>query len=242
MLQQDSYKQHISAQFNAELESVKNHLLEMGGLVEQQIGKAVESLLNRDSGNAEEVIADDRLVNQLEISIDEECSRILARRQPAASDLRLVFAIAKVTTDLERIGDEAAKIARQAVRLSEEGVSPSNFIEIRHIGSHVATMLRKSLDAFARLDVDMAVETIVSDGSVDTEYATAMRSLVTFMMEDPRTIGPVLNEMWALRSLERVGDHASNISEHVVYLVRGLDVRHIEPDELVAQVEDTERR
>lgn len=241
MLQQDSYKQHISAQFNAELEAVKNHLLEMGGLVEQQIGRSVESLLNRDSGLAEEIIANDELVNQLEVSIDEECSRILARRQPAASDLRLVFAIAKVTTDLERIGDEASKIARQAVRLSEEGVSPSNFVEIRHIGGHVATMLRKSLDAFARLDVDMAVDTIVSDRSVDTEYATAMRSLITFMMEDPRTIGPVINEMWALRSLERVGDHASNISEHVVYLVRGLDVRHVEPDELVAQVEESER-
>lgn len=241
MLQQDSYKQHISAQFNAELEAVKNHLLEMGGLVEQQIGRAVEALLARDSGDAEQIIEDDQQVNQLEMSIDEECSRILARRQPAASDLRLVFAIAKVTTDLERIGDEAAKIARQAVRASEEGSSPSNFVEIRHIGNHVASMLRKSLDAFARLDVDMAVETIVQDGSVDTEYASAMRSLVTFMMEDPRTIGPVLNEMWALRSLERVGDHASNISEHVVYLVRGLDVRHIEPDELVAQVEETER-
>ncbi|GAB3277163.1 phosphate signaling complex protein PhoU [Parahaliea aestuarii] len=242
MLQQDSYKQHISAQFNAELEAVKNHLLEMGGMVEQQISRAIESLLNRDSGLAEEIIANDELVNKLEISIDEECSRILARRQPAASDLRLVFTISKVTTDLERIGDEASKIARQAVRLSEEGGSPSNFVEIRHIGSYVNTMLRKSLDAFARLDVDMAVDTIVSDRSVDTEYATAMRSLITFMMEDPRTIGPVINEMWALRSLERVGDHASNISEHVVYLVRGLDVRHIEPDEVVAQVEESRRR
>ncbi|TXS95604.1 phosphate signaling complex protein PhoU [Parahaliea maris] len=241
MFQQDSYRQHISAQFNAELEAVKNHLLEMGGLVEQQVARAVESLLSRDSGLAEEIIVNDELVNQLEVSIDEECSRILARRQPAASDLRLVFTIAKVTTDLERIGDEASKIARQAVRLSEEDASPSNFVEIRHIGGHVANMLRKSLDAFARLDVDMAVETIVADRSVDAEYSTAMRSLITFMMEDPRTIGAVINEMWALRSLERVGDHASNISEHVVYLVRGLDVRHVEPDELVAHVEESER-
>jgi phosphate transport system protein len=238
MLRQDSYKQHISAQFNAELEAVKNHLMEMGGLVEQQVVKAVEALVNRDSGAAEEVIAGDKYVNRLEVSIDEECSRILARRQPAASDLRLVFAVTKVTTDLERIGDEAAKIARHAVRASEEAHSPSNFVEISHIGTYVTAMLRQSLDALARLDVDMAVETIVQDGTVDSEYATAMRSLVTFMMEDPRTIGPVLNEMWALRSLERVGDHASNISEHVVYLVRGLDVRHVEPDELVAQVEE----
>lgn len=239
MLHQDSYKQHISAQFNAELESVKNHLLEMGGLVEQQIGKAVESLLNRDSGLAEEVIAGDVQVNQLEINIDEECSRILARRQPAASDLRLVLAISKVITDLERIGDEASKIARQAVKAAEEGGNPgSSFVEIRHIGSHVGDMLRRSLDAFARLDVDMAVQTVIADREVDSEYASAMRSLVTFMMEDPRTIGPVLGQMWALRSLERVGDHASNIAEHVIYLVRGLDVRHVEPDDLVAQVEE----
>ncbi|HCD56892.1 MAG TPA: phosphate transport system regulatory protein PhoU, partial [Halieaceae bacterium] len=143
MLHQDSYKQHISAQFNAELESVKNHLLEMGGLVEQQIGKAVESLLNRDSGLAEEVIAGDEQVNELEINIDEECSRILARRQPAASDLRLVLAISKVTTDLERIGDEASKIARQAVKATEEGsANTSSFVEIRHIGNHVSDMLR----------------------------------------------------------------------------------------------------
>ncbi|HAN26767.1 MAG TPA: phosphate transport system regulatory protein PhoU [Haliea salexigens] len=239
MLHQDSYKQHISAQFNAELESVKNHLLEMGGLVEQQIGKAVESLLNRDSGLAEEVIAGDEQVNELEINIDEECSRILARRQPAASDLRLVLAISKVTTDLERIGDEASKIARQAVKATEDGsANTSSFVEIRHIGNHVSDMLRRALDAFARLDVDMAVQTVIADREVDSEYASAMRSLVTFMMEDPRTIGPVLGQMWSLRSLERVGDHASNIAEHVIYLVRGLDVRHVEPDDLVAQVEE----
>ncbi len=240
MIHQDSYKQHISAQFNAELESVKNHLLEMGGLVEQQIGKAVEALLARDSGVAEEVVAGDERVNDMEISIDEECFRILARRQPAASDLRLVLAISKVTTDLERIGDEASKIGRQAIKGAEEGGSTTSFVEIRHIGAHVGDMLRRALDAFARLDVDMAVEVVISDRSVDSEYATAMRSLVTFMMEDPRTIGPVLGQMWALRSLERVGDHASNIAEAVIYLVRGLDVRHVEPDQLMAQVEDSQ--
>ncbi|QIB64392.1 phosphate signaling complex protein PhoU [Kineobactrum salinum] len=240
MIHQDSYKQHISAQFNAELESVKNHLLEMGGLVEQQIGKAVEALLHRDSGVAEEVVAGDERVNDMEISIDEECFRILARRQPAASDLRLVLAISKVTTDLERIGDEASKIGRQAIKATEEGGSSTSFVEIRHIGAHVSDMLRRALDAFARLDVDMAVEVVIADRSVDSEYATAMRSLVTFMMEDPRTIGPVLGQMWALRSLERVGDHASNIAEHVIYLVRGLDVRHVEPDQLMAQVEESE--
>jgi len=236
VLHQDSYKQHISGQFNAELEAVKNHLLEMGGKVEQQIARAVESLLKRESGEAAQVIAGDQEVNDMEVRIDEECSRILARRQPAASDLRLVIAIAKVTTDLERIGDEATKIARQAIKLSEEGKSPSSFVEARHIGSHVTDMLRRALDAFARLDVDMAVEVVVHDAEVDSEYGTAMRSLVTFMMEDPRTIGPVLNEMWALRSLERIGDHASNIAEQVIYLVKGMDVRHIEPALLQAQM------
>lgn len=239
MLNQDSYKQHISAQFNAELEAVKNHLLTMGGRVEQQLSAAVEALLNMDSGAAVHIIEMDSEVNRMEISIDDECARILARRQPAASDLRLVLAVAKVVRDLERIGDEAAKIARQAIKLSEDGMSPSNFIEIRHIGIHVADMLRESLDAFTRLDVETAVEVVKKDEDVDREYGSALRSLVTFMMEDPRVISSVLNEIWALRALERVGDHAANIAEHVVYLVRGLDVRHVELEELISQVEES---
>lgn len=239
MIKQESYKQHISAQFNAELEGVKNHLLEMGGNVERQMADAVECLVEMNSGDAEVVIQRDHDINQMEVQIDEECSRILARRQPAASDLRLVLAVAKVTTDLERIGDEAAKIARQAIKLSEDGASPSNYIEIKHIGSCVAAMLRQSLDAFARLDVELAVDVVKSDMTVDKEYGSAMRSLVTFMMEDPRVIGSVLNEMWALRSLERIGDHASNIAEHVIYLARGLDVRHVDLDELISQVEES---
>ena len=236
MLSQDSYKQHISQQFNTELEAVKDHMLEMGGKVEQQIGDAIAAMVNMESGEAELVIARDSEINALEVSIDEECSRILARRQPAASDLRLVLAVTKVTTDLERVGDEAAKIARQSLRMAEDGVSPSNYVEIRHLGKQVAAMLRRSLDAFARLDVEMAVEVVKEDRKVDQEYASAMRSLVTFMMGDPRSIGVVLTELWALRSLERVGDHASNIAEHVIYLVRGLDVRHVDVEELIAQI------
>lgn len=240
MLNQDSYKQHISAQFNAELDGLKNHLLEMGGRVEQQLSSAIEALIKLDSGEASKVITLDQEVNRMEMSIDDECSRILARRQPAASDLRLVLSVARMITDLERIGDEAAKIARQAIKLSEEGKSPSNFVEIRHIGVHVADMLRNALDAFTRLDVDTAVQVVRQDNAVDKEYGSALRSLVTFMMEDPRVITSVLNEMWALRSLERIGDHAANIAEHVIYLVRGLDVRHIGLDELISQVEETE--
>ena len=226
MLKQENYQQHISAKFNEELESLRNQMLEMGGKVERQLTTALDALIKMDSGEAELIVDRDREVNQMEMAIDDECASILARRQPAASDLRLVFAIIKVNTDLERIGDEAAKVAKQAVRLSEHGMSPSNFIEIRHIGKRVTVMLRDALDAFARLDVDMAVDVVRGDVEVDKEYGSAMRSLVTFMMEDPRDIGAILNEMWALRSLERIGDHACNIAEQVVYLVRGMDVRH----------------
>ncbi len=237
-MEQDTYKQHISGQFNEELEAVKSRMLEMGGIVEQQVSAAVNALVTTESGEAEIVVARDDEVNRLEIVIDEECSLILARRQPAASDLRLVLAISKVVTDLERIGDEAAKIARQAINLSEEGASPSGYVEMRHIGGHVIAMVRDALDAFARLDVETAVNVALEDNVVDQEYANAMRSLVTYMMEDPRVIGSVLNEMWALRSLERIGDHARNIAEHVIYLVKGLNVRHVELDDLIARIEE----
>jgi len=232
MLKQEDYQQHISAKFNEELESLRNHMLEMGGKVERQLSTALDALVQRDSGEAELIVGRDSEVNEMEMAIDDECASILARRQPTASDLRLVVAIIKVNTDLERIGDEAAKVAKQAVRLSEEGASPSSFIEIRHIGNRVASMLHNALDAFARLDVDLSVEVVKGDTQVDKEYGSAMRSLVTFMMEDPRAISVILNEMWALRSLERIGDHACNIAEQVVYLVRGLDVRHGSLEEL----------
>ena len=238
MLKQEDYQQHISESFNTELEGIKNQLLEMGGKVEQQLGDALEALVARDSGEAESIINRDHEVNQMEMMIDDECATILARRQPAASDLRLVVTVIKVNTDIERIGDEAAKIAKHAMRLAEENVSPTNYIEIRHIGSHVASILRKALDAFARLDLELAVEVVKEDNDVDKEYGSAMRSLVTFMMEDPRDIGAILNEIWALRSLERIGDHAANIAEHVVYLVRGLDVRHQSLEDLIEQVGD----
>ena len=232
-MQGDQHKQHISGQFNAELDAMKNHLLEMGGLVEQQLAQAVECLLRRDSGQAAAVIAADGEINDMQLRIDDECSRILALRQPAASDLRLVLAVAKATTDLERIGDEATKIARQAIKLSElPPSSGGNGTEIRQIGRHVGTMLRDALDSFARLDVRRAVEVVVDDDAVDTEYDAAMRSLVALMMTDARNISGVLHVMWALRGLERVGDHATNIAEQVVYLVRGLDVRHMKPAEL----------
>ena len=226
MLKQEDYQQHISATFNSELESLRNHMLEMGGKVEQQLERAIDAMVSMNADSAKKTIKKDREVNQMEMAIDDECATIIARRQPTASDLRLVIAIIKVNTDLERIGDEAARVAKQGLRMSEDGNSPSNFVEIRHIGNRVGRMLRQALDSFARLDVDQALAVIKDDVEVDKEYGSSMRSLATFMMQDPRDIGVILDEMWALRSLERIGDHACNKAEHVVYLVRGLDVRH----------------
>jgi phosphate transport system protein len=226
MIKKEDYHHHISARFDSELESLRNQLLAMGGVVEQQLTSALEALQKMDTGDAEAVIARDSEVNQMEMTIDSECATIIARRQPTASDLRLIMAITKVNTDLERIGDEAAKVAKHVLRISDHGESPSKLIEVRHIGEHVAAMLRSALDAFARMDVNQAVEVVRRDVDVDHEYGSALRSLITFMVEDPKCVGVILDEVLALRSLERVGDHACNIAEHIVYMVQGLDVRH----------------
>jgi len=232
----EGHTHHISQQFNQELESVRMHLLEMGGRVERQVQEAVQALIDGDDARAEEVSEGDRDVNAMEISIDEECTRILARRQPAASDLRLIMAIGKANTDLERIGDEANRIARQAIALTTSGRAPGGYAEVGHLSILVRQMLRDSLDAFARLDAEQAVRVAQADREVDTEYAAAMRGLVTYMMEDARSISRVLNLIWVLRSLERIGDHARNIAEYVVYLVKGKDVRHAGLDAMQAEV------
>ncbi len=223
---------HISQQFNADLEEVKNNLLEMGGMVEKQLSDAIEAIITADSGLGALVREDDAAINAMEMQIDEECKRILARRQPAASDLRLVLSIIKAVNDLERIGDESAKIARLAIELTEQGESSKGYVEIRHIGEHVRRMVSMALDAFARYDIDAALTVAREDASVDLEYSSAMREMITYMIEDPRSITRVLNVMWALRALERVGDHAKNIAEHVIYLVKGTDVRHLGLDGL----------
>ena len=231
-MQGDPHKPHISGQFNAALAAIKQHLLEMGGLVEQQMGQVMDALLNRDSGRSAAVIAADRDINAMEMQIDEECSRILALRHPAASDLRLVLAVVKSTTDLERIGDEASKIARQAIKLSELPPAAGNAADLRRIGRRVSVMLRDALDSFARLDARKAIDVVIDDASVDAQYDSAMRRFVTLMRQDARNISAVLHQMWALRGLERVGDHATNIAEQVIYLVLGVDVRHMQPAEL----------
>jgi len=226
----EDYGQHISQQFNAELEDVRSHFLAMGGLVEKQVSDAMHALLDADSALAMIVQANDHRINAMETRIDEELVRILARRQPAASDLRMIIAISKSLTDLERIGDEAAKIARYAQALCEEGESPRGYMETRHIGNQVRLMIHDTLDAFARLDVEQAFKVMQADSEIDLEYKTATRALMTYMMEDPRYISRVLNVLWVLRGLERIGDHARNISEQLIYLVKGADVRHTSYD------------
>lgn len=227
---------HISQQYNAELEDIRSKVLQMGGLVEQQIEQAINALVRGDTALGEAVIMDDTKVNKLEVTIDEECSQIIARRQPAASDLRLVMAVIKTITDLERIGDEAEKIARMAVRLAGEERPKNNYAEIQALGNHVRQMVHDALDAFARLDVEAAVRVAREDIKIDHKYEGALRQLITFMMEDPRTISRSLNVIWAARALERIGDHARNICEYIIYLVRGRDVRHTSLEQIEKEI------
>lgn len=231
-----SYKSHISSQYNEELEDVRQRVLAMGGLVEQQIVDATRALMENDGVLGEEVSRNDFKVNQLEVLIDEECSGILARRQPTAGDLRLVYAIIKTITDLERIGDEAEKIARMAVDLASQGGGNSPLIEVGHLSRHVSQMVRDGLDAFARMDADAALAVAREDMAVDREYEALMRQCITFMMEDPRTIRRVMDIIWSVRSLERIGDHARNIAEYVIYFVKGKDVRHIGIEQMEREV------
>lgn len=220
-MQKESLGQHISQQFNAEIEQLRSRFLGMGGLVEKQVNEAVTALIEADTALAQLVREADKHTNRMETTIDEECVRILARRQPAASDLRLIISISKAVIDLERIGDESSKIAKRAIQLTEEGESPRGYVEVRHIGDQVRKMVQEALDAFARFDSAQARDVVAYDKTVDREYKTALRELITYMMEDPRSISRVLNVIWALRSLERIGDHARNIARLVIYLVEG---------------------
>jgi len=224
---------HISRQFDAELEAIRANVLQMGGLVESQIKSAVESLLSGDVALMTRVIEDDHRVNAMEVKIDESCSHVIARRQPTAGDLRLIMTVVKTITDLERIGDEAEKIARMAKLLSQKhGLALPRYHEISHAAEIAVEMLRKSLDAFARLDVAMAAQVVRQDDQVDEEFRAIMRYLITFMMEDPRTISTSLEILFVAKAIERIGDHAKNMSEYVVYLVKGKDVRHTSVQEM----------
>lgn len=229
--QEDVYGDHISHQFNDDLAGLKEDFLRMGGMVEEQVNDAIDALIEGDGHRADEIRARDKEVDQMELEIDEESTRIIARRQPAARDLRLVISVIKMVADLERIGDEAKKIAKFAVTLSQEGQAPRGYVEVRHIGSHVTQMVRDALDAFARLDSEQALRIMKADKRVDEEYQAATRTLVTFMMEDPRNISRCMSVMWVLRALERVGDHACNMAEHVIFMAKGEDVRHTPVEE-----------
>ena len=220
--------QHKSQKFDVEMGNLRNYVLKMGGFVEQQIGRATNALRKLDTSEAEAVVRNDEYINALEVSIDEECARILVRRQLAASDLRMVVAVIKTITDLERIGDEAERIARMAIHISEQdGVFHNRYIGITHLSEHVIRMVHNALDAFARLDTNEAFDVLRDDEKADAEYQLIMRQMLTYMMEDPRTISESLDIMQAARSLERIGDHAMNIGEYVIYLVMGKDIRHI---------------
>ncbi len=236
-----TYKSHISSAFNAELEDVRQRVLAMGGLVEQQIADAARAIKESDTELAAEVIRGDEKVNILEVSIDDECSRILARRQPTASDLRLVYAVIKTITDLERMGDEAEKIARMAVDLANHEHKGGPLPEIHHMARHVSQLVRDSLDAFARMDAESALAVAQEDVNIDREYEALLRQCITFMMEDPRTIRRVLDIIWSVRSLERIGDHARNIAEYVIYFVKGKDVRHISLADMEREVRGGDR-
>jgi phosphate transport system protein len=230
------YKTHISSQFNAELEDVRQRVLAMGGLVEQQIIDATRALMELDTELAEEVFKNDDKVDQLELLIDDECSRILARRQPTASDLRLVYAVIKTITDLERMGDEAHKIAQMARDLSTQERMYENMMETQHLSRHVSQMVREALDAFARMDTDAALAVAREDVAIDREYESLLRQCITYMMEEPRTIRRVIDLIWCVRALERIGDHAKNIAEYVIYFVKGKDVRHTSLEDMEREV------
>jgi len=224
-LEEIALENHIVKQFDEELDEIRALLMAMGGMVAQQLQDSIQSIVKVDSGLADSVIERDKRVDEMELEIDEACLTIIARRQPAATDLRLVMMVSKAVNDLERIGDEAKKIAKQAILLSEQE-KPWGFTEVRHLGKGALSILNNALDAFARFDTEAALRTFNQDQQIDLDYQTALRESVTYMMEDPMSISRVINILWVIRSLERVGDHAKNLCEQIVFVVRGTDIRH----------------
>ena len=235
----EDLSQHISRRFNADLEHLRHAVLTMGGLVEEQFDSAMKALAEANSELGLQVAQGDAKVNHMEVSIDEECHRILATRAPTASDLRLVVAIIKTITDLERIGDEAEKIGVIAARLAGVERPSTNYREVRNLARHVKAMLQGTLNAFARLDVTGALEVVKADDVVDEEYESIYRQGITFMMEDPRTISRVMDMTWIARALERIGDHAKNICEYVIFMVHGKDIRYTGLQNIEAQIQQS---
>ena len=218
---------HVSSQFEEDLASLRTHVLQMGGLVETQIASVIEVCGSADAALIKSIVETDQKINELEKTIDDDCAHIIAKRQPTASDLRLVLGISKIVTDLERAGDEAKKIAKGVRRIRENGQIPAQFGNgIRHLAEAALAMVRRALDAFARLDAGQAAEVISADSAVDSEFKAIVRQLITFMMEDPRTITISIDIIWISRAIERIGDHAKNVAEQVIFVVEGRDIRH----------------
>lgn len=236
MTNKEQFSQHISRRFNEELEHLRTEVLRMGGLVESHLDTAVEAITAGDSAMGLGVASEDFRINEMEVAIDEECSRLLATRAPAAADLRLIMAVIKTITDLERIGDEAQKIGFLASNLAGEQQPYDHYSELKALGEHVQGMVHDTLDAFSRLDAADALQVIEEDKLVDEEYDQITRQCITLMMEDPRTIRRFMDVSWTARALERIGDHAKNIAEYVVYLVHGRDIRHLKLSEVKDEI------
>jgi phosphate transport system protein len=226
-MESERFGHHISRRFNEELEHLRSEVLRMGGLVEKHLDVAVQAITTGDSEMGLRIAAEDYKINAMEVAIDEECTRILATRGPTAADLRLIISVIKTITDLERIGDEGRKLARLAAHLASEKREQDEFHELAMLAGHVQEMVRDALDAFSRMDADDALAVVEEDQLVDEQYDMISRQCISLMMEDPRTIRRFLDITWAARALERIGDHAKNISEYVVYLVHGRDIRHV---------------
>jgi len=229
--------QHISRRFNEELEEVRSKVLHMGGIVETQLANALRVMVNDETELAKEVSNADSIVNSLEVEIDEECTRIVALRQPAATDLRLVMTVTKTINDLERMGDEAKRVARMSRKEMDGALDDDVRADMELLGELVRNMLRQVLDAFARTDVDTAILVVKADKKVDKKYKKLLKQLIKRMSEDPAVIPAVMNIIWAIRSLERLADRCQNIAEHVIYMVLGMDVRHIKLDDVLAEIE-----
>lgn len=226
MVDKKHYSKHISQQYNDELEDILSRVMIMGGLVEQQLSDAIIALVEGDTARGEKVVGSDYQVNAHEVELDEACTHVLARRQPAASDLRLVLAVIKTITDLERIGDEAERIGRMALHLLDRDRQNSPMSEIETLGEQIKHLLHGALDAFARMDAAQAAQVAQEDIEADAQYDSIIRHLMRNMEEHPKTVPQVLDVIWAVRSLERIGDRSRNICEYVVYFVKGKDVRH----------------
>ncbi|MDM4764834.1 phosphate signaling complex protein PhoU [Pelomonas sp. SE-A7] len=230
---------HLSTQFDAELSGISTRVLEMGGIVEAQVAQAVEALVQFSGELATSVLQTEERVNAMEVEIDRDLSTIIARRQPTARDLRLLIAISKTIANLERVGDEAARVARTVQRLINAGVSSRLRLPMSDLAfeSELAVaLLRKALDAFARLDVERALEVLKQDDQIDKEFDGLLRKLITYMMEDPRTISASIDLVFVAKAIERVGDHAKNLAEVIIYVVKGTDVRHNTPEEVETMV------